>query len=433
MESLSLGDTCQALLALSVVAIMFVLFLCESLPTEVVAILGVALLLVNGSSLYAAALEVLSNPAPWTIAAIFLVMGALMRTGSLVAFTKLADRAARYSPALGLGLMIGFVVLASAVVSNTPVIVVMIPGFVQMAKTLEMPASKLLIPLSYAAILGGTLTLIGNSTNLLVDGTERANVLASFTIFEVTPLSAILVIKGIIYLRFIAPKLLPEWDSFTSLLSDQPKIKFFSEVVIPPEPNLIGRAVSGVRLFQREGVRLVDVIWGDASLRRKMQDVELQVDNWIILRTKMAGMLSLQRTKSLKRVDQISAAQTSTVEVLITPGCRMIGRSRGALRLRRRYGVYPLALHWRNQNISGQLDDVVVKIGDKLLLEGASADIGRLAADMDVVEINAPSTKPLAAPIARLPCWPCWALWGLQRFKWLQFCCWPLLRWPWCW
>ena len=98
MESLSLGDTCQALLASSVVAIMFVLFPRESLPTEVVAILGVALLLVTGLLPYAAALEVLSNPAPWTIAAMFLVMGALVRTNSLVAFTKLADRAARYSP-----------------------------------------------------------------------------------------------------------------------------------------------------------------------------------------------------------------------------------------------------------------------------------------------------------------------------------------------
>ena len=165
MESLSLGDTCQAPLASSVVAIMFVSFPRESLPTEVVAILGVALRLVTGLLAYAAALEVLLNPAPWTIAAMFLVMGALVRTNSLVAFTKLADRAARYSPALGLGLMTGFVALASAVVRNTPVIVVMIPVFVQLAKTLEMPASKLLIPLYYAAILGGTLTLIARSAS----------------------------------------------------------------------------------------------------------------------------------------------------------------------------------------------------------------------------------------------------------------------------
>ena len=98
MESLSLGDTCQAPLASSVVAIMFVSFPRESLPTEVVAILGVAVRLVTGLLANAAALEVLSNPAPWTIAAMFLVMGALVRTNSLVAFTKLADRAARYSP-----------------------------------------------------------------------------------------------------------------------------------------------------------------------------------------------------------------------------------------------------------------------------------------------------------------------------------------------
>ncbi len=97
--------------------------------------------------------------------------------------------------------------------------------------------------------------------------------------------------------------------------------------------------------------------------------------------------------------------ETSTVEVLITRGCRMIGRSLGGLRLRRRYGVYPLALHRRNQNISGQLDDVVVKIGDTLLLEGAPADIGRLSADMDVVEINAPSAQAFRrshSPIALL-------------------------------
>jgi di/tricarboxylate transporter len=123
----------------------------------------------------------------------------------------------------------------------------------------------------------------------------------------------------------------------------------------------------------------------------------------VVLRTDMAEVLGLQQSKDLRTIDKLSSVQTTTVEVLISPGCRMVGRSLGSLRLRRRYGVYPLAVHRRNQNIGRQLDELIVRVGDTLLLEGDPADIQRLAADMDLVDITAPTERAYRrghAPIA---------------------------------
>lgn len=393
MFGFEITGTAGAATSLVIVGVMFVLFLREVWPPEVVAMGTAAVMMVLGLVPYEDAAAQLANSAPWTIAFMFMLMGALLRTGALDLMSRAVGSHADSHPILTVCAMFAFVIFASAVMNNTPVVAVMIPIVIQVAHRAGIAPSKLLMPLSYFTVMGGMITLIGTSTNLLVDGVVQARGMESFSIFSIAPVGLAVTAAGATFIALVGHRLLPERNTMASLLGPKHEMKYFTELAVPEDSGLVGQNVTEVKMFKREAVRVIDVLRGDLSLRRNLGDVVLEAGDRVVLRTEMPDLLEMQQSKDFQPVEKLSSVATETVEVLISPGARMIGRRLGDLRLRRRYGVYVLAAHRRNQNIGRQLDDLEVRVGDTLLLEGAPEDIARLALDMDLVDVAHPVAK----------------------------------------
>ena len=394
-----------------VVIMMFAGFATEWRSPEITAGLGVSILMVAGVLSVDEMLAVLSSTAITTIGAMFVISAGLVRTGAVDRFAEFATGHARKSPGMAFLVFLFAAAAMSAIMNNTPLVMLLIPVAARIARETGQSSSKFLIPLSYAAILGGTCTLIGTSTNLLVDSVAQKAGLEPFSVFEIAPVGIAATIVGIVALYF-SSGLLPERAAVTSLDSNQTGRRFILQAVIEEGSSHVGVRAKEVAAFNQPNRRIIDVLRGDLSLRRDLDDVILQPGDTVVLRSSVAEILSMKEEGALaapsdRRIQQTGSRTSVIYEILIGPGARILNRTLRHLRLRRRYGIYPIALHRGGLNMADRFETTPLAVGDTLLIEGAPEDLARFAEENSLVNVSEPAERgyrryqaPLAISVA---------------------------------
>lgn len=394
-------------LVLGIALVAILLFATEKLRIDAVALLVLSTLAVFGLVSPGDALSGFSNQATITVAAMFILAAGLQNSGALSGIGRLLGTAK--SPFLFLLILFGVLAVVAPFVNNTAVVAVFMPLVMTAAANIGMSASKALIPLSYVSQMAGVCTLVGTSTNLLVNAMARDLGHPGFSMFEFTPLGVICFVTGCIYLLTLGRWLLPETRA-TELVEHYDLGKYITELRVMPESSLIGTSVGEAKLSEEFDVYVLELmrgeekVWSPRSQTLKEGDVLIARGDWSKLdELKNQTGLEINPEFKLKARTLEEGTQQVLTEVMIAPRSRLIGSSLALLDRRWQHSATVLAVHRRGEVLRKQLKEVRLNVGDVLLMLTPETDMSALRQDNNVIVLSQrDADKPMGwrAPFA---------------------------------
>jgi di/tricarboxylate transporter len=376
------------------------LFSTEALSVDVTTLLLLVALVVGGILTPAEAFAGFSSELIITLVAIFVLSAALQQTGAVAALAERLEHLAAGRVQRLLLLLLSAVGSLSAVINNTTATAVFVPPTLSAARRLGVPASRLLMPVAFASILGGTCTLIGTSTNLAVSGFLAAAGEPPLGLFELTPVGLLVLPLGIVYLLWAARRLVPVRDD-ASLAETYEIRQYLSEVVVAPESHLVGQRVFASDL-SRLGFRVLEVHRGEEVFLPGPESA-LEAGDLLLVQGPAEELMRVKRTAGLDiRADllasdpELESGDLRIAEALVAPTSDLVGRSIKEARFRQRFGVVALAMHRGGQSLQEKLGRLRLRSGDLLLVQGPVERLDTLRRDRNLWVVEMP--EPVAVP-----------------------------------